>query len=508
MTDYFYDRLSQLDHSFLVFEDTNAHLQVASTQIFDAAPLRSRSGGVDIDRVRDYVHSRLHLMPRYRQRLAWTPLEKHPIWVDDPRFNLLYHVRHTRLPAPGDERQLKRLAGRLMSHQLDRGKPLWELWIIEGLQGDRFAAVSMAHHCMIDGISGVDLIATLLTPEPTQKIDPPHTWIPRPMPSARQLLWDSALQRVRAPLALAGGLARLARDEGHARHDFTEQLRAVGQVVSTGMRNASNTPLNQAIGPYRRFDWLAMPLDDVRAVKNRLGGTVNDVVLAVVAGAVRRFLHEQRHLDVRDLDFRVMAPVSMRSDTERGTLGNRVSAWFVPMPLGERDPARRLAQISDTTARLKASNVALGTEILTEATEWTGTTVLSLGARLAAWGRPFNLVVTNVPGPPLPLYLLGARMLQAYPMVPLFGNLGKGIALFSYAGTLYWGVMADWDLIPDLHQFVLDIERSFQDLRKAADGQPVTVREVAASTPAQKRPARARAEHTARHARRRARTRR
>jgi WS/DGAT/MGAT family acyltransferase len=468
MADYSYERLKQSDNTFLVLENRNAHMHVGATQIFDAGTLLSPGGGVDVDRIRRYVESRLHLIPRYRQRLEWTPLENHPVWIDDERFNIFYHVRHTRLPPPGDERTLKRTVARLMSQQLDLHKPLWELWVIEGLEGNRVAVVNKTHHCVVDGISGADLISTLLTLEPTEEIEPPRKWIPRPAPSRGELLRDEALRRLGMPIELARNVWRVVRDEGNVRHDLSERLRAAGQMLQAGLRNASNTPFNQAIGPYWRLDWMPMPFEAIREIKRALGGTVNDVVLATVAGAVRHFLQESRHVNVDDLDFRVMAPVSLRTASERGQLGNRVSAWTVPLPVSEPDPQRRLEQIRATTSAFKDSKLALGAETLTEVSEWLGTGLLSFGARVAQWGRPFNMVVTNVPGPPVPLYLLGAEMREAYPMVPLFGNLASGIALFSYAGTIYWGVTADWDLIPDLHDFLLAIQKSFAELREAA----------------------------------------
>ncbi len=468
MTDFAYERLSQLDNSFLVYEGPTSPMHVACTQIYEAAPLRGPGGALDIDRLRDYVESRLHLIPRYRQRLAYVPFENHPVWVDDARFNLLYHVRHTRLPKPGDERSLKRLAGRLLSQALDRGKPLWELWVIEGLERDRFALLTKTHHCMIDGISGVDLLSVLMTERPTDAIEPPPAWSPRPAPTAGQLVASELLRSARTPLELARAALRIARDEDHARHELGERALALGRLLESGFANASNTPLNQPIGPHRRVDWLRMDLGAIRAVKERLGGSVNDVVLAITAGAVRRFLRENRATDVNGLDFRVMAPVSMRSQEQRGTLGNRVAAWIVPLPIGEPDPTRRLELVRETTERLKRTKQALGAETLTQVTEWTGPTLLTLGARLMTWGTPFNLVVTNVPGPRAPLFLLGARMLEAHPMVPLLGNLSLGIALFSYCGALSWGLSADWDLVPDLHDFVRAIERSFRELRRAA----------------------------------------
>jgi diacylglycerol O-acyltransferase / wax synthase len=243
--------------------------------------------------------------------------------------------------------------------------------------------------------------------------------------------------------------------------------RAVRDTLWTTFRSVSDTPLNKQIGPHRRFDWLSMDLEQVKAVKNSLGGSLNDIVLTTVTGAVQRFL-ESRRVNVEMLDFRVMAPVSVRSEQEKGTLGNRVSAWMIDLPLSERDPVRRLEKIRETTARLKSSKQAVGAEILSRVGEWTPTTLLSLGGRMVTRSLPFNLVVTNIPGPQVPLYLLGAKMLDNYGLVPLTDFLGLGIALFSYAGQLCWGFAADWDLVPDLREFVAAIEDAFRELREKA----------------------------------------
>jgi WS/DGAT/MGAT family acyltransferase len=468
MPDTFFERLTQLDHSFLVYEGPSAPMHVGSTLLFEAGPLCRPDGGIDFDRIVDYVGSRLHAIPRYRQRLAWTPLARHPVWVDDDRFNLLYHLRHSRLPHPGDERQLKRMAGRIVSQHLDRGKPLWELWLIEGVENDRFALVAKTHHCMIDGVSGVDLLSVLLTAEPTHEVEPALPWEPRPAPSTFAFGRDEAWRALGAPLATGGALLDVALDREGARGRFGERIEALARLASTGLTNASPTPINQPIGPYRRIDWLPMDLRAVKRVAKALGGTVNDVVLAVATGGVRRFLRKHRQEDVNGLDFRVMAPVSMRGESERGALGNRVAAWIVPLPVAESDPIARFQRIREVTAELKRTKAALGADTLAQATEWTGSILLSLGSRLMNVGQPFNLVVTNVPGPRVALHLLGARMLEAHPMVPLLGQLSTGIALFSYRDVLSWGFTADWDLVPDLHDFVLSIDRAFRRLADAA----------------------------------------
>jgi WS/DGAT/MGAT family acyltransferase len=463
------DRLSGLDNSFLVLEASGpaAGMHVASTQIHPAAPLRRPDGALDIERIEEYVLSRLDRIPRYRQRLAYTPFEGHPLWVDDASFNIRYHVRHSRLPHPGSERQLKRMAGRIFSQQLDREKPLWELWVIEGLEGDRIAIVSKVHHCMVDGISGSELVSTLLTPEPREKAEPPARWDPQPPPGRLALSVGEAARVLRAPLQVSSALLSLARDDD-SRHHLAERLRAVGRLLRDGSSAPTLVPFNRPIGPHRRLDWMPMSLPRIRAVKQATGATVNDVVLATAAGALRRYLSRDRGLDVSDARFRVMTPVSVRVPEERGALGNRVSAWTLDLPIGEPDPRGRLAVVQRATETLKETRQALGAETLTRMTEWTGSTLLSLGSRLVTLGTPFNMVITNVPGPRQRLYLLESPMLEIHPHVPLMGLLGLGIALFSYESTLSWGFSADWDLVPDLHQLVAATARSFDELCGAA----------------------------------------
>jgi WS/DGAT/MGAT family acyltransferase len=468
MPRYAYDPLTFLDNSFLIMERPNSPMHIAGTAMYEGGSLIKPDGAVDIDTIRAYVNSRLHLIPRYRQRLAFLPMQGRPIWVDDAHFNIHYHVRHTALPRPGDERQLKRLAARIMSQHLDRSKPLWEIWVVEGLEGgNRFAMISKIHHCMVDGVSSVDLLNVLLQPESSDEIKQPPEWIPRPAPTVLDLAAEAAGRMLRLPSEVGQGIQSAIRDVQDPRSDLRARLRAVRDAFGTGIRGVSSTPLNRPVGPHRRFDWYAMDLGQVKAVKNALGGTVNDIVLATVNGAVRRFL-ERHRVNVETIDFRVMAPVSVRSADARGTLGNRVSAWMVPLPLGERDPRAAVAKISEVTCELKESKSALGAEALSQVGEWTPSTLLSLGSRMILRALPFNLVVTNVPGPQVPLYLLSARMLDNYGLVPLIDYLCLGIVLFSYNGQLCWGFTCDWDLVPDLHDFVNDIEASFDELRKSA----------------------------------------
>jgi diacylglycerol O-acyltransferase len=467
-----YERLSVLDRFFIDMESHDTHMHIAATMLFDAGPLRTEHGGIDIATIREYIASRLHLIPRYRQRLAFVPIERHPVWVDDDRMNLRYHVRHTSLPRPGDLRQLKRLAGRIMSQQLDRGKPLWEMWVVEGLEDDRFALITKTHHCMVDGISGVDLMTVLLSMSQDTDFQEPPSWSPERAPTGLELLRDEFLRRSRLPFTLAGSALSALADPRGTCDQVSDVVSAVTQAARMGFRSAADTPLNRPVGPYRRFDWTTMDLAQVKLIKNQLGGTVNDVVLATVAGAVGKFLELRgvTQLDQEQMRFKAFCPVSVRPDRDRGRLGNQVSGMIPELPIAERDPGLRLAMVTERMRELKEVNQALGAEMLTAVSEWTLPTLLGLGARLAVRARAYNTVVTNVPGPQLPLYLVGARMVEAFPLVPLFSNQALGIALFSYNGMLCFGVNADWDLLPDLHRLVEALDESFQELVAAAGG--------------------------------------
>ena len=459
----FSERLSALDQMFLLSEQHNTHMHVAVTAILDAGPLRNPAGGIDIDRIRAHIGARLRWIPRYRQKLSRSPLGS-PIWVDDDRFNLAYHVRHTSLPRPGDERALQALAGRIKSQQLDREKPLWEMWLVEGMADGRVALVTKAHHCMIDGISGADLLAVLLSPESSVAAEAQSPFTPRPHPGAVALIAQELGHRIAG--TFEAGRWAISEPRAAARA-LGERASALANMLPAAFWRAADTPFNRPIGPHRRFDWLPMDLAEVKAVKHALGGTVNDVVLAVVSGALRRFL-VRRRVNVDGLELRAMVPVSVRAEHERGGLGNRVAGWLTPLPVGEGDARRRLACVREQTKHLKDSKQAMATETLTGVTDWTSSTVLSVAIQLALRVRPFNLVVTNVPGPQVPLYLLGARMQEVYPQVPLFTNQGLGIALFSYDGTLFWGFNADWDLVPDLADLVDDVRASFAELHRAS----------------------------------------
>jgi WS/DGAT/MGAT family acyltransferase len=466
MPHYKYERLGAQDAAFLLFESPTVHTHIAATQIFELGPLGTEDGGVDIAAIKRATEAVLHLIPRYRQKLAWIPVFNHPVWVDDRDFNLDYHIRHSSLPRPGGIDQLKRLSARIMSMPLDRARPLWETWVVEGLEGDRFATITKIHHCMLDGESGVDLAQILLSPDPKSRLpeDVP-AYIPRPAPTAMELFRDELTQRASLPLHALRGFRNFSRETENLRDEIALRARAVGELVGWAVRSPSETPINGPLGPHRNFDWLTMPLDDVKAVRRALGCTINDVVLTTVTGAVRRFLIRRR-VRPEEIDFRVSAPVSVRREEEKGKLGNRVSSWIVRLPLGEEDPRKRLNAIHSVTQDLKSSKQALGVEMMMAVAEWTPGILLSLGARAAS--GPINMIVTNVPGPQFPLYMLGAKLLAPFPQVPLLEGTGIGVALFSYDGNLVWGFNADYGLVPDLEHFRQAIEESFRELGEAA----------------------------------------
>jgi WS/DGAT/MGAT family acyltransferase len=457
-----FEKLSGLDRSFLALESATAHMHIGATLVLEGGSLVDASGAVDLERVRAYTASRLHLLPRYRQRLAEMPVGPDLFWVDDPAFDVRRHVLGARLPGPGGEAELKELAARIASEPLDRGQPLWELWVVQGLAGGRFALIPKTHHCLTDGVAAVDLLAALLSPQVVEKLEPAPPWKPRPAPGALRL-WGSALRDgASAVRALRQALATRAEPEGPLRHG----LEAVGETLAN-VRPTSRTRLNQPIGGRRRVEWCELELERLRALRAGLGGTLNDAVLAITAGALRAYLaaHGER---VWALDLRALVPVSVRGHGAHGEVGNQIALWLVDLPVEEGDPRLRHEQVRAVTGALKRSSQTLGAATLARVTAFTSTALLARAARLIPRARPFNLLVTNVPGPQIPLWLLDARLEAAYPLAPLFEDQTLAVALFSYAGRLHWGLNADRDLVPDLAFFRDCVQRAFDELEAAA----------------------------------------
>jgi WS/DGAT/MGAT family acyltransferase len=467
MAQWHYDRLSSQDNTFLLWEQGNVRMHVASTSIFDIGPLRSATGGIDIDLVKRATESFLHRVPRYRQRLHSIPVFNHAVWVDDPHFDLNYHVRHTALPKPGSLQQLKNLVARVMAQPLDRKRPLWETWIVEGLEGgEQFAIITKIHHCMIDGASGVDLANIQFSTSPVpDELAPPQPFRPRPAPRRLELFLNESRRQAEVPGVIVRDFRRFVEESDDLRQDVSTRINALTRLFGMGLK-ADETPLNGRVGPHRKFEWVSCRLTDFKNMRKGLDCSINDIVLTIVTGAVREYLLA-KGVDVEVIDFKVSTPVSVRKEKEHGELGNNVSSWIIALPISEPDPKLQLRTIHEITEDLKESNQAIGVQMMMQVQEWTPSTLLSLGAQ--AMSGPINSIVTNVPGPQVPLYFHGARLRAIYPAVPLMEGMGLGIALTSYAGTMGIGFNSDPDIVSDLDLFILRFKQAIEKIAAAAN---------------------------------------
>ncbi len=459
MTQKHLDRLTAVDASFLHQEGANSHMHVGGVTIVEGPP-------PPMDEFLTQIRMRLHLVPRYRHKLAHTALDSgRPVWIDDPNFNLAYHVRHTALPAPGEWEQLCELTARIFSQQLDRSKPLWEMWLIEGLSEDRFALISKTHHSLIDGISGIDLATVLfdLSPDPPPIKHSGRAWRPHREPGAPELIAAGLRGALRAGVELAEGALDALAHPDRALARTREVAEGLGELVWAGLNPAPETPLNVPIGPHRRFVGVGRRLEDFKLVKNAFGGTVNDVVLAVVAGALREFLLS-RGLRTEGLELRALVPVSVRTEGEHHQLGNRIVVMRGPLPVYIADPVQRLRFVSHAMDGLKESKQAVGAEAIAGVQNFAPPTILAQASRLNFSTRLFNLIVTNVPGPQFPLYVLGREMLAAYPVAFLPENHALAIAIMSYNGDMNFGLLGDYDALPDIDVIGEAIERELATL--------------------------------------------
>jgi diacylglycerol O-acyltransferase len=457
------DRLTAVDAAFLAQEGPNAHMHIGAVALFEGPTPEYRDFA-------NHIRGRLHLVPRYRQKLAFPPLETgRPLWVDDPTFNLDYHIRHTALPSPGSEEQLRALAARIHSQRLDRNKPLWELWLVQGLEGNRFALISKTHHALVDGISGVDLATVMFdltrVPQPVPHEGEP--WVPRAEPSGAQLAARGLAGLVRTPLELAGRAAGAITRPQSTLEAAREAVEGVAEVAWAGLNPAPPTPLNVPIGPHRRVAFVPTDLADFKLVKNTFGGTVNDVVLTVVAGGLRRWL-QSRGVRVEGLELRGLVPVSTRTQDQRHQLGNRLTVMRGPLPVYIADPVARLRVVRRAMDGLKESKQAVGAEVLTSLEQFAPPTILAQASRLNFSTRLFNLLVTNVPGPQLPLYVLGRELQDLYPVAFLPRDHALAVAIMSYNGRLDFGLLADYDAIPDLDELAADFAAARDELVAAA----------------------------------------
>jgi diacylglycerol O-acyltransferase / wax synthase len=459
------ERLSGMDASFLYLETPGVHMHVGGLAILD--PSVRADGRLRFEDLEQLVAERIHMVPRFRQRVLFPPLPVgKPAWVDDDRFDLSFHLRRAALPPPGGRKELADLVGRVMSRPLDRSRPLWELYLIEGLEDGHVAGLAKSHHALIDGISGMDLASVLFdfTPDPQRLVPPP--WHPEPLPAPGELLVRSVTDQVAHPLRTIGeGVMRLRRAPEDAFEITRRTFAGLSSLVSAG--RTSEGPFNVPVGPNRRFAMAEVSVDDAKAVKNALGGTVNDVVLTTVAGALYRFLRRRRE-KTTGRTLRALVPVSIRDRSQRMALGNQVSMFFVDLPVGRLGPARRLRLVTEATRELKYRHQAVAASALIGLGTWAPPTLHALSARLVARQRVANLVVSNVPGPQVPLYLAGARQVATYPVMPLGPTLALSIAVTSLSGVMGFGLTADWDAVPDLEELSGNLLESFDELAKAA----------------------------------------
>jgi diacylglycerol O-acyltransferase / wax synthase len=474
------DRLTAVDASFLAQEHAASHMHIGGVTILEG-PVPA------YEDFAAHIRSRLHLVPRYRQKLAVPPLETgRPLWVDDPAFNVEYHLRHSALPHPGTEQQLRALVARVFSQRLDRSKPLWELYLVEGLEDGRFALISKTHHALVDGVSGVDLATVIfdLGPEPMELPHPDGEWVPSREPSAVELAARGLRGLVRTPLEVASRAAGAASHPKTTIHAAREAAEGLGELVWAGLNPAPATPLNVPIGPHRRYEYVRCELEDFKRVKNVFGGTVNDVVLTVVAGALRRWLRA-RGVRTEGLELRALVPVSIRGRDQRNTLGNQLAVMRGPLPVYIEDPVARLRVVKAAMDGLKESKQAVGAEVLTGVQQFAPPTILAQASRLNFSTRLFNLIVTNVPGPQFPLYVLGRRLCDLFPIAFLPDNHALAIAIMSYDGKMDFGLLGDYDALYDLDALAEYVEASLTELLTAANSRARTSR-PRTSSPASK----------------------
>ncbi|MGI8731625.1 MAG: WS/DGAT/MGAT family O-acyltransferase [Solirubrobacteraceae bacterium] len=453
------DRLQALDAGFLHQEGPASHMHVGALVIAEG-PVP------DYEDLLDSIRRRLHLVPRYRQRLVFPPANSgRPLWTDDTDFNIVYHVRYTALPEPGSHEQLMQLCARVFSQQLDRSKPLWEFWLIEGLDDGSFGLLTKAHHAMIDGIGGVDLATVLfdLGPEPTPIDEDLDPWVPEPDPNPVELLTAEVSDMAKVSASVTQKALDAFRRPEHALRQARVAAEGVGEIVWAGLNPAPDTPLNVEIGPHRRFASVDSELTDFKAVKNAFGGTVNDVVLTVVAGALRHWL-QSRGVRTEGLELRALVPVSVRTEDQRGAPGNRIAAMRGPLPVWVEDPVARLEVVREAMDDLKDSKQAIGAEVLSNVQNFAPPTVLAQASRINFSTRLFNMLVTNIPGPQVPLYVQGREMRTVFPIAFLPQNHALAIAIMSYNGHMNFGLLGDFDAMADLDEFAEAIQDALAEL--------------------------------------------
>ena len=443
-------------------------MHVGSVAIFEPS-----ENGFDYDRLVTLISNRIALAPRFRQRVRWVPGNlANPVWVDDESFDISYHVRRSALPTPGTEAQLRELVGRIMSRSLDRTRPLWELYLVEGLEGGRFALLGKTHHAMIDSSEAVDIAQVILDIESDHLESVKDEWTPLREPTAVELMVNAVTDLVRSPAEAVEHVRFGISDVNKSVFTLSKHVMGIASAAVTAARSTYSSPLNVEIGKQRRYGMAHLGLDELKDIRRDKGGTVNDVVLTVIAGALRAWLLARgESVGVRTV-IRAMVPVSVQGDLEDGGAKSsaNVAEFLIDLPVGEPDPVVRLQRISFDMAQHKASSRMLGAEAIMAAAEFAPPTLHSMGARLGngLGQKAFNLMITNVPGPQQPLYLSGSEMISSYPVVPLTKNQAVSVGLTSYNGGVYFGLNSDRDAMPDIDVLAQCINDAADELRNYA----------------------------------------
>ncbi len=448
--------MSPIDSSFLHVENDATPMHIGAVSIFAGPP-------PPFEDLRTMVAGKLGLVPRYRQKVRFVPLAAGPpAWVDDPHFSLSYHLRHTAVPAPGSDLQLRQMASRIFSQHLDRNKPLWELWVVEGLDGGRWALLSKVHHCMVDGVAATDLMSVMFSDDSLPAS--PLPWAAPPEPSGIEVLAASLRRRI-SPAGQLQALRQAVRAPAETVRSIAEIARA-GLSAGGALRPVGSSSLTGQIGPHRRWSWAQVRLGDVKAIRGDLGGTVNDVVLTLITHGFRELLESRGESIADDQVVRTMVPVSVRRRGEKGVYNNRVSAVFAGLPVGLQDPVERLASIRAEMDGIKQSKQAVAGDVLSSLSGFAPPLLLALGSRLVTLSPRLNMhtATTNVPGPQQPVQTLGRRMLESYPFVPVVGSIQIVVAIFSYDGGLYFGVTGDYEGAPDIDVLTAGVERGMDEL--------------------------------------------
>jgi WS/DGAT/MGAT family acyltransferase len=457
------DWMSPMDASFLHIEGPNNPMHIGGVSIFEGpAP--------PFERLQEMVASKLGLVPRYRQKVRFVPLDLgRPVWVEDPHFNLSYHLRHSALPSPGTEEVLRKTAARIFAQHLDRRKPLWEIWMVEGLSENRWALLSKVHHCMVDGVSATDLMTVMFEDVPPEA--PQRPWAPGPEPSGAELLLRTLRRQATSPTEQLRMVRAAVRRPLQSLAQAGELLRGMSSAAGL-LRPMGSSSLTGPVGPHRTWSTAYVHLSDVKAIRASFGGTVNDVVLAIVSGGLRGLL-SSRGEEVEGRTVRALVPVSVRRPGERGVYNNRVSGMFAELPVGIADPVARLQTVRRQMDGLKQANQAVAGDVLTSLSGFAPPLLLALGGRLAARSPSLGVQtgVTNVPGPQQPLHTLGRRLLESFPFVPVIGHVRISIAIFSYDGGLYFGVTGDYDSSSDVGILTAGVESAAEELLELGGAQ-------------------------------------